>query len=140
MDDKDKQAEREPTVSSTMKQITLKESSSQTKVWEVNDPRAVKLSTKVAEMIATDCQPLSIVDNIGFVRLMKAAEPRYMLPSRRHITETVIPQVHSRVLSQAKESISEAKRVSCTSDIWSTDVSNDSLISLTARTLAVTKF
>ena len=27
-------------------------------------------------MIALDCQPLSLVDNIGFVRVLHAAEPR----------------------------------------------------------------
>ena len=123
-----------------LKQLTLEESSSRTKVWDASDPRAFEITTKVGEMIALDCQPLSVVDNIGFVRVLHAAEPRYTLPSRRHITETVLPQIHSRVMSKVKDDISEARWISCTSDIWSTEVRNDSLISLTAHWLSPHSF
>ena len=123
-----------------LKQLTLEESSNRTKVWDASDPRAIEITTKVGEMIALDCQPLSVVDNIGFVRVLHAAEPRYTLPSRRHITETVLPQIHSRVMSKVKDEISEARWISCTSDIWSTEVSNDSLISLTAHWLLPNSF
>ena len=50
-------------------------------------------------MIALDCQPLSVVDNVGFIRVMNAAEPRYVLPSRKYITDRTIPQIHTRVQS-----------------------------------------
>ena len=126
--------------SKRFKQITLEESSSRTKAWEIDDPRALALTTKIGEMIALDCQPLSLVDNVGFIRVIQAAEPRYVLPSRKYITERTIPQIHSRVFSKVKESLLEAKWLSCTSDIWSTEVSNDSLISLTAHWLSPTSF
>ena len=57
-----------------------------------------------------------------------------------YITETVLPQIHSRVMSRIKDEILEARRISCTSDIWSTEVSNDSLISLTAHWLLPNSF
>lgn len=62
----------------------------------------------MGEMIALDCQPFSVVGNVGFVCILHAAEPRYVLPSRRYITVTTIPQIYC-VLSQVKESILEAK-------------------------------
>ena len=83
-------------------------------------------------MIALDCQSFSIVDNVGFVRVLHAAEPRYVLPSQRYITKTTIPRIYCHLFSKIKESILGAKWTSCTSD---TEVSNDCLISLTARWL-----
>ena len=141
-DDKNKteQQLQESRRSAPLKQLTLQESSSRTKVWESSDPRAIDITTKVAEMISLDCQPFSIVNDVGFIRLLQAAEPRYTLPSRRHITETVLPKVHSRVMSKVQHELSEAKSISFTSDIWSTEVSNDSLISLTAHWLSPASF
>ena len=43
--------------SKTLKQVTLEESSSRTKLWDSSDPRAMDITTKVGEMIALDCQP-----------------------------------------------------------------------------------
>ena len=64
-----------------------RKSCSRTKAWDFDDPRALALNTKIGEMIALDCQPLSVVDNVGFIRVMNAAEPRYVLPSRKYITD-----------------------------------------------------
>ena len=44
-------------------------------------------------MIALDLQPFSIVEDVGFVRLIQQLEPPYKLPSRRYITESVIPRI-----------------------------------------------
>ena len=79
--------------SKTLKQVTLEESSSRTKLWNSCDPRAVNITTNVGEMIALDYQSFSIVDSVGFVHVSRTAEPRYVLPSRRYITETMIPQI-----------------------------------------------
>ena len=49
---------------------------------------------KIAEMVALDKQPFSIVKDSGFKALLMALlEPRYGLPSRRYIAETVIPTI-----------------------------------------------
>ena len=78
-------------------------------------------------MIAHDCQAFYIVDDEGFGKLVKALEPRYPL------SEKIVPEIHSRVMCEVKESLAEVKWLSFTSDIWSTEVSNESLISLTAH-------
>ena len=117
------------------RQLTLKESEDRSRVWATSDPRAVHISTKIGEMIALDCQPFFLVDDVGFVRLVNALEPRYKMVSRKYITETILPQIHSNTLSKVKDEITEAKWISCTSDIWSTEISSDSLLSLTAHWL-----
>ena len=48
-------------------------------------------------MIAVDYQPFSIVNDIGFQRLMAAAEPRYHLPSDTHVRETLLPTLYDVV-------------------------------------------
>ena len=48
-------------------------------------------------MMAVDLQPFSIVDDSGFCPLMREAEPRYMIPSRKYVSDILMPQVHSKV-------------------------------------------
>ena len=62
-------------------------------MWDINDPRAQRVHRLIGEMIAIDTQPFSIVENEGFTNLLKALEPRYSLPSRRYMTETVLPRI-----------------------------------------------
>ena len=123
------------TSGTSSKQLTFEESQSRSKVWDINDPRALCVTTKIGEMIAVDCHPYSIVDDPGFVSLMKCVEPRYTIPSRRYFTDNVLPKIHARILSGIKDELAGAKFFSFTSDIWSTEVSHDSLISLTAHWL-----
>ena len=86
-------------------------------------------------MIALDCQPFSVVDDAGFIRLLKALEPRYVLPSRKYITETVIPKLYDEVKSAVSKHVTGISHISFTTDIWSTDLSSCSLLSLTAHWL-----
>ena len=67
------------------RQLTLQESSERAKRWDINDPPAQNIHTKIGEMIALDYQPFSIVEDVGFSRLLHSIEPRYKLPS--YITE-----------------------------------------------------
>ena len=64
-----------------MKQISLEETEARAKPWEINDPRAVWVYQKIAEMMALDFLPYSIVTNEGFSQLLKTLEPRYTLPN-----------------------------------------------------------
>lgn len=95
----------------------------------------MSIESLIGEMIAVDCHPFSIVDDSGFVNLVQCLEPRYTIPSRRYFTENVLPIIHDRLLSGVKDELAGAKFISFTSDIWSTEVSNDSLISVTAHWL-----
>ena len=38
--------------------------------WKINDPRARAITYKILEMIVLDNQPFSMVNDIGFTRLM----------------------------------------------------------------------
>ena len=84
-------------------------------------------------MIAPDCHPFSIVRDEGLTQLLKVLEPRYSLPIRRHITETIIPQLLKDITDKLKLELAVVNFFSFTTDIWSTDISHDSLPSLTAH-------
>ncbi len=116
-------------------QLTLQESDDRSRVWTTSNPRALCISTKIGEVIALDCQLFFLVEDIGFIRLINVLESRYRIPSRKYITETILPKIHSDIKSKVKDEIAEVKWLSCTSDIWRTEVSNGSLISLTAHWL-----
>ncbi|CAL9685112.1 unnamed protein product [Knipowitschia caucasica] len=67
-------------------QQTLAEAFRRHELLPQNSDRSRKITQRVVEYIALDDQPISVVENVGFCRLMKFLEPRYELPSRRYIS------------------------------------------------------
>ena len=76
-----------------LRQLTLKGSEDRVKLWGINDPRAAVLHRKLGEMITLNYQPISLVEDIEFFRFVTALEPRYKVPSRKYITETVLKRL-----------------------------------------------
>lgn len=64
------------------KQLTVDESFRQMKPWPSDHKTAVLGTRRIAEMIAVDLQPFSIVEDIGFHRVIKAFAPQYQIPSQ----------------------------------------------------------
>ena len=67
-------------------QLTLHGSKQRVHQWDINDSRATSLHKKLGEMIALDCQSISIVEDIGFNCFVKAIEPRYIIPGQKHFS------------------------------------------------------
>ena len=95
--------------------------------------KAKLITDKVAKFIVLDDQPLSVVENVGFRRLMEHLEPRYMLPNRHFISETAIPNKYKQVSEFILKCLENVAVISFTTDIWSSDVCPMSLLSLTAQ-------
>ena len=53
------------------RQVTLETFLDKQKPYSIDNPRSKLLSHRIAEMMAVDLQPFSIVDDPGFCRLMK---------------------------------------------------------------------
>ena len=81
-------------------------------------------------MIALDNEPFTVVNHIGFHRLMRLLEPRYQLPSDKYFSETVIPEMYQNVYLKVKDGVFSASHISITTDVWSS-VEPDSYLSLT---------
>ena len=72
---------------------------------------------KIAEMMALDFQPYSIVSDTGFTELLKTLEPRYTLPSRRYFTEDVVPGIASAISSTLAVLLKDVTYFSLTTDV-----------------------
>ncbi|CAH0698531.1 unnamed protein product [Spodoptera exigua] len=118
---------------SLQKQLTLAETVERKQYWGINDSKSQEFHYLIGEMIALDNEPLSIVDRVGFNRLMQKAVPRYKLPSRTYMTEKIIPDIYDRIIKKIMEKILNAAAVSITSDIWTCDHNNESFLSFTAH-------
>ncbi|XP_037371040.1 zinc finger BED domain-containing protein 4, partial [Talpa occidentalis] len=83
-------------------------------------PVAKKITSLIAEMIALDLQPYSLVSNVGFARLLEYLKPQYALPAPSYFSRTAIPGMYDAVkqiiLSHLREA--ESGVVHFTSGIW----------------------
>ncbi|XP_065662838.1 zinc finger BED domain-containing protein 4-like [Hydra vulgaris] len=61
--------------SSSTKQPTIHQVFAKTRPLTSTDPKTIKITRLIAEMICTDNQPVSIVENPGFKRLLQFLEP-----------------------------------------------------------------
>ena len=58
-----------------------------------------------------------------------------MVPSKRNMTEVILPCIMDGVATEVKKELSSAQWYSFTTGIWSTEVSNDCLLSFTVHWL-----
>lgn len=77
--------------------MTLKEAMKNKEKSPENTKRNKKITTKIAESIALDGLPLSVIVNIGFCRLMERLEPRYELSSLHYFTNTALPALYTKL-------------------------------------------
>lgn len=68
-------------------------------------------------MITNDLQPVSILEDKGFLHLMKVAAPRFHMPSRSHMVANLKAR-HLSQTSKLRTVLSSVDFVSLTSDSW----------------------
>ncbi|XP_032348415.1 zinc finger BED domain-containing protein 4 [Camelus ferus] len=83
-------------------------------------PVAKKITRLVAEMMALDLQPYSLVDSVGFSRLLAHLAPQYSLPPPAYFSRTAIPGMYDRVKRAVMSHLQAAESgvVHFTSGIW----------------------
>ena len=84
-------------------------------------------------MLAVDCQPLSMVEDVGFKRVLQILEPCYKCPSCKYFTDTILPKIYTGMREEVTKLIGGAKHIIFTTDIWSSSVNTTCLLSLTAH-------
>ena len=82
---------------SEQRQLTLIEIKEQKEPWHYDHPEHIKVTKRIAEMIAIDSQPFSIVEDTGFTRLLACVCPRYAVPSRKYFSEKIIPEMYTNL-------------------------------------------
>jgi len=66
---------------------------SKSEKFSVSNKKAKLITERIVEMIALDYQPILIVEDNGFKRVIAAAEDRYVLPSRKLLSQKLIPEL-----------------------------------------------
>ncbi|XP_071088069.1 E3 SUMO-protein ligase ZBED1-like [Haliotis cracherodii] len=94
--------------------------------------RAGAITNSIGVFIALDMRPYSVVENVGFRRLVNTLEPRYQIPSRTHFTNTVMPKLYENTKREVLKRIEGASSVAITTDGW-TSRATESYVTITAH-------
>ena len=89
--------------------------------------------TSKLEMVTLDCRPSSLIEDEGFICLLRELEPLYSLPSRRYFTDNIVTNLFENLKAKVTLAVSGVNIFSFTTDTWAINVSNESLLSLTAH-------
>ncbi|KAJ8353116.1 hypothetical protein SKAU_G00206830 [Synaphobranchus kaupii] len=122
-----------PAAAKNSRQQPLLQSFDKGRKYNHDHPRAKGITRKLMECIALDNQPFSLVEDVGFVRLMNFIEPRYKIPSRRYFSDVALAELQAVIYSNIEKLVADATSISFTTDIWSSSVSPVSMLSLTAQ-------
>lgn len=97
-------------------------------------PAAKKITKLVAEMLALDLQPSTVVENLGLNRLLEYLQPQYSLPSSSYFTSTAIPEMYESVKEVVLTHLKEAEGgiIHFTTSVWVSSQTQEYLI-LTAH-------
>lgn len=100
--------------------------------YDKNSQRKKDLNRKLAIMIARDFQPLSIVEDKGFLDFIKVLNPRYAIPSRKTMTNSILPECYEIAKQNLKDLLEKVHSVSLTIDEW-TSTANESYLGITCH-------
>ncbi|KOB74120.1 Uncharacterized protein OBRU01_02555 [Operophtera brumata] len=89
----------------------------------------VTIDEKLLMLFIKDFQPFSVVEDKGFREYTTALNPAYQLPTRQHISNTLMPAMYERVQTNAIKNITS---LSLTTDLW-TSASQESYIAVMAH-------
>ena len=99
-----------------------------------NSMKTKAITRAIAVFIAGDLRPLSVVDRLAFRNMVHELDPQYKLPTRRHFTEKVMPQLYAEVRTVVENKIKNAQHIALTTDSW-TSRACESYIAVTAHFL-----
>lgn len=87
--------------------------------WANSDPRYLKVKKSVVDMIIIDSLPFTFVENDGFRKLMNTIQPKFSLPKRDSIRDSVIKRCVEIENCNVEKIIKEALSLSLSTDLWS---------------------
>lgn len=73
------------------------------------------MDRSLIKMISVDYQPVSLVENIGFLEYSKKLQPLYKPPSRK--TTKLLPEEYNKIAAILKSTLKSINNISITTDI-----------------------
>ncbi|CAG4999968.1 unnamed protein product [Parnassius apollo] len=90
-----------------------------------------RLNKLLMKLFTLHFQPFSIVEDKGFVEFVHGLNPIYQQPSRKYLSNTLLPSMYEQVLNETKIKLTEeATSVCLTTDCW-TSKANESCMAIT---------
>lgn len=65
-----------------------------------------------------DLQPISVVEDRGFIELVKTLDPRYQIPSRKKLMESTINNMYEDCKAKVMATLQNENHVILTMDMW----------------------
>ena len=93
------------------KQVTVEHAFGQSKPYSFDHPRSVILHRAIAEMLCVDCLPISVVERLGFRRLLHVLELCYTPCSRTYLSQTLIPDMYTQVMTCVAKRLELVSRI-----------------------------
>ncbi|KAK0141639.1 Zinc finger BED domain-containing protein 1 [Merluccius polli] len=78
-----------------------------------------EITTAVAKHICKDMAPIYTVEKRGFCELVQTLDPRYEMPSRKHLNKVVLPALYDECRAKVEEEIHKGMFYATTTDMWS---------------------
>lgn len=105
-----------------------------------NSTRSRELAMKIGSFIASGLHSFSIVEERGFVALMKCAVPNFTVPSRTTFSRSVVPELYSATRHAVYEKLQSILRtcaasIAITTNGW-TSRAGDSFVAVTCHVLS----
>lgn len=97
-----------------------------------NSEEKKNLDILLVKMISTDIQPISIVEDAGFINFCEALDPRFTLPSRRLVSGSLIPSLFNDMQERLRSKLEQAIWVCVTTDMW-TSINTAAFLAVTVH-------
>ncbi|NXS06218.1 ZBED1 protein, partial [Neodrepanis coruscans] len=95
-----------------------------------------ELTSAVISLICEGMYPASIVDEPTFKALLRTADPRYELPSRKYFCTKAIPEKYSAVREIVLKELTEVLWCGISTDMWRSENQNRSYVTVTVHFLS----
>nr|XP_049462644.1 E3 SUMO-protein ligase ZBED1-like [Anopheles coluzzii] len=98
----------------------------------INSETKKVLDRMLLDLICKECLPFNLVESEIFKKFVYTLNPNYIMPTRKSLSNALLPSVYNQEFEKAKEKLSTAKAIAITSDGW-TNLNQISFFALTGH-------
>jgi len=94
--------------------------------------KSKSIDHQLIKMIVKEYHPFSIVEDKEFRKLINMLSPNYIIPSRKTVSNSLLPQMYEMVVQNVKNTLKNVSAVCLTTDGWASR-NNQSFVAVTAH-------
>ena len=107
---KSEEKRRKTTTNQQPSEPTIQQTLSRSQLYSKDSIRRKNIDESLIYMIATDLQPIAIVEDKGFKNLLSTLDSRYQPPSRRTVMSTQIPVTYQNLKTKLLAELNNTSR------------------------------